>query len=208
MSAEETGEAPARLETRQDRAPAALLALALTLLVMLVSLTGCGGGERQDANAPSGTWQVAVEEWKFPKHQYLGTPVEFVVKVRNTDTREIPDLILTINGMKTRVKQQAAANDVRPIWMTTDVDYARVTPYNSALAESWNLGPLKAGEVATYSVELTPLRRGWHTVGYRLSPALFGDGKIVNGSDQSPAADTRSILIDPTPQFDEKIFKD
>lgn len=179
------------------------MALALTL-----ALGGCGGGERQDANAPSGTWKVSVLEWHFPKDQPLGTPQNFTIKVRNDDSKTIPQLILTIDGLKRVVYQPGAASDVRPNWLPKDVQYATVTPYNSPLALSYDLGALDPGAVRTYTINLSPLRRGTHKVGYRLAPALFGDNKIVNSSDGSDATATREVTINPTPVFDEKTFKD
>lgn len=188
------------------RKPAYVLAVALVALLG-IPLAGCGGGERQDANAPSGTWSVLVEEWKFPKRQFLGTPTDFVLKIRNTDTRDIPDLIVTIDGLRMKVDQVGAASEVRPIWLTKDVDYSNVTPYNSQLASSYDLGPLAAGDVKTYSVNLTPLRRGNHEVSYSLAGDLFGKAKITDENDE-PAADSRTIAIDPTPQFDDSFFDD
>lgn len=188
------------------RKPARALVVAL-LVAIAIPLAGCGGGEPQDANAPSGSWSVVVEEWKFPKRQFLGTPTDFVLKVRNTDTTAIPQLIVTVEGLRMRVKQVGAASEIRPIWLTSEVDYAQTTPYNSALASSFNLGPLEAGAVKTYRLDLTPLRRGTHEVGYKLAGDLFGKAEIVNGDDE-PAADTRTVAIDPTPQFDDKFFDD
>jgi hypothetical protein len=174
--------------------------------VVVFSIAGCGASQRQDADAKSGTWKVIVEEWKFPKTQYLGTPTSFEIRVRNVDSEAIPQLILTIAGLKTRVSQPGAASQVRPVWLTSEVNYAQSTPYNSPLASSFDLGPLDAGDVATYKVKLTPLRRGSHRVGYSLAGDLFGKAKIVNNEDDSPAAEMRTIAIDPTPQFDEKFF--
>ncbi|MGK2877182.1 MAG: hypothetical protein ACSLFF_01185 [Solirubrobacterales bacterium] len=171
-----------------------------------ISVAGCGSGEPQDKNAASGTWTVAVEEWKFPKRQFLGTPTDFVLKIRNTDTRPIPQLIATIEGLRMRVKQVGAASEIRPIWLTSEVNYAEVTPYNSALASSFNFGPLAPGATKTYTVTLSPLRRGRHEVGYRLAADLFSDAKVVNGADNTPAADTRTVAIDATPQFDDDFF--
>jgi hypothetical protein len=148
---------------------------------------------------------VLVEEWKFPKRQFLGTPTNFTLRVRNTDTRDIPQLIVTIDGLRTEVKQVGAASEVRPIWLTQEVDYANVTPYNSALASSYNLGTLAAGDVKTYTVKLTPLRRGNHKVSYALAGDLFGKAEIVD-PDDAPAEDSRTVAIDPTPQFDDKFF--
>lgn len=199
LTVEETG------RTHVGRAVRRLLTLA-AIVAATTLVAGCGG-QTQAADAPSGTWQVAVEEWEFPRHQYLGTPVDLTLRVRNTDTRTIPALIATVDGLRTRVFQPGAASEVRPIWMTSEVDWAHVTPYNSSLGESANLGELKPGDVATYVVQLTPLREGLHEVGYRLAPALFGDNKIVNGNDGETAEETRRVLIDPTPQFDESFYK-
>jgi hypothetical protein len=188
------------------RKPARALVVAL-LVAIAIPLAGCGSGERQDANAPNGSWSVVVEEWKFPKRQFLGTPTDFVLKIRNTDTTAIPQLIVTVEGLRMRVKQVGAASEIRPIWLTSEVNYAQTTPYNSALASSFNLGTLPAGAVKTYTLDLTPLRRGTHEVGYKLAGDLFGKAEIFDGNDQ-PAADTRTVAIDPTPQFDDKFFDD
>jgi hypothetical protein len=174
----------------------------------VLSLAGCGSGQRQDADAKGGSWKVIVEQWKFPKRQYLGTPTDFVLTVRNVDTEAIPQLIVTIAGLRTRVVQPSGASQIRPVWLTSDVDYAQFTAYNSALASSFNLGPLDAGAVKTYKVNLTPLRRGSHLVGYELAGDLYGKAKIYNSEDDSPAIATRRIAIDPTPQFDDKFFDD
>lgn len=181
--------------------------IALVALCMLVA-SGCGGGASQNSGAPEGTWKVTVVDWKFAKLQPLGTPEEFVIQVRNDDTRQIPSLILTVSGLKTVVYQPNAASDVRPIWLLKEADYAHFTPYNSPTSTSFNLGPLDAGDTATYAVTLTPLRRGSHEVGYRLAPALFGDNSIVNAADGSKAEATRTVVIDPTPVMDQSIFKD
>lgn len=188
---------------------APLRVFALALLVAAALLTaGCGGGQRQDANAPSGDFKATVLEWHFPKDQPLGTPQNFTIKVRNDDSKTIPHLIITISGLRRVVYQQGAASDVRPNWLPKDVQYATVTPYNSALDLSYDLGALDPGAVRTYTINLTPLRRGVHQVGYRLAPALFGDNKVVNAADGSEAAATREVTINPTPVFDENTFKD
>jgi hypothetical protein len=179
------------------------LALFASLLLAL-ALTGCGGTP-QDKDAPTGTWQASVTEWKFPKEQALGTPVEFVLKIRNDDTRTIPQLVVTIRGLKTRVQQPDAGSKIRPIWLPDEVNYADVTPYNAALASTYNLGSLAAGAIKTYRLPLTPLRRGEHEVGYTLAAGLYGGAKIES-EDGDPVAASRIVAIDPTPQFDQKFF--
>lgn len=201
LTVEETSEiSAARRGCRAGRA--VLLAFAITAALIL---SGCGGGETQDEDAVEGTWTVKVVNWKFPERQPLGRPVDFVLTVRNDDKKDIPQLILTIAGMKQFVEQKNAASATRPIWIPVDVSYSDVTPYNSALAQSYNLGPLASGDFKRYKLTLTPLRRGEHRIGYSLAGNLYGNARIVN-ADETPAASTRVIAIDPTPDFDESIF--
>lgn len=194
-------------QIRRVSRPAHQLVLALLCLLALV-LAGCGGDDRQDANAPSGDWNVTVVEWEFAKDQPLGTPQNFILKVRNEDDRTIPNLIATISGMRTKVYQPGAASEVRPIWLNRDVDYSQFTAYNSALDISFNLGTLKKGETGSFVVNLTPLRVGEHEVGYRLAPDLFGTGRIIDTATGEQAADNRMVTINPTPVFDETTFDD
>lgn len=195
------------MDTRAARtwARAGRATLLLAVVFSVLALTGCGGDERQDVDAPTGTWTVEVINWKFPERQPLGRPVNFVLTVRNDDQRDIPSLILTIAGMKQFVEQGNAATTTRPVWIPNEINYADVTPYNSALAQSFDLGPLPAGDFKRYVLPLTPLRRGEHRIGYSLNAGLYGDARIVN-ADETPAADTRIIAIDPTPDFDRSVF--
>lgn len=195
----------ARTRARAGRATLRRLLLLCATVLSLLVLAGCGGDERQDAEAPTGSWTVEIVKWSFPERQPLGRPVNFVLTIRNDDQRDIPSVILTIAGMKQFVEQGNAATNTRPVWLPNDVNYSDVTPYNSALAQSFNLGPLQAGRFKRYVLPLTPLRRGEHRIGYSLAPSLYGDAKIVK-ADGNPAADTRIVAIDPTPDFDRSVF--
>lgn len=149
---------------------------------------------------------MKISEWKFAKRQPLGKPVKFVLTVRNVDSRDIPQLTVTVRGLKQFVAQAGAATKTRPVWALDEVNYGSVTPYDSATASTFNLGVLRAGQEKRYVLPLTPVRRGSHRVGYALSGDLYGNAKIVN-EDNSPAANTRLVAIDPTPVFDESVFK-
>ena len=49
-----------------------------------LGVAGCGGGERQDADEPSGTYQVAVVEASSRPSSTWPQPERFVIAVRNT----------------------------------------------------------------------------------------------------------------------------
>ena len=105
-----------------------------------------------------------------------------------------------------QVKQVGAASEVRPIWLTSDVNYADVTPYNSALASSFNLGPLAPARPRPTPSRSRRCAAAATKSATRWPADLFGDAKIVNGDDNTPAADTRTVAIDPTPQFDDELL--
>ena len=66
--------------------------------VAAVTVAGCGGGKRQDADEPSGTFQVDVVNASFPAKQHLAKSERFVIAVRNTGSRAVPDLAVTVFG--------------------------------------------------------------------------------------------------------------
>lgn len=181
------------------------VAAALALVIAAAFAVGGCGGERGDANDSHATYKVKVVSWRFPKNQPLGKPQKFILLVRNVDTQDIPQLALTIRGLNLFVKQEGTAVKTRPVWIPNDVNYADVTPNSTATGSTFSLGKLPAGAFHRYVLPLTPIRRGTHTINYSLAGNLSGDAK-VQLEDGNPAADTRSILIDPTPVFDESVF--
>lgn len=179
---------------------------AVVATIAAFAFAGCGeSGERQDANTPDGQWKVAVEKWEFPKRQPLGRPVTMKIVVRNIDTEEIPSVVFTIGGIREPVKQQDSATRTRPVWIINETRGGDQTPYNSLTKSSYKTGPLASGDVRTFELPLTPLRRGEHVVSYTLNASLFKGGQLKT-VDGDPAAGSRTIAIDPTPDFDESVF--
>lgn len=179
---------------------------AVAVLLTTFAIAGCGsGGERQDANAQTGTWKVAVEQWEFPAVQPLGRPVTMKLVIRNIDTRDIPTVVVSIGGLREPVQQQGSATRTRPIWIVNEVREGDQTPYNSLTKTSYDTGALEPGEVRTFELPLTPLRRGEHVVSYTLAAGLFGGAKLET-VDGDPAAGSRTVAIDPNPDFDESAF--
>jgi hypothetical protein len=64
--------------------------------LLAVTAASCGGGERQDADEPSGDFPVAITDASFPSKQNLVENSNLTLTVRNTGDEQIPDLAITI----------------------------------------------------------------------------------------------------------------
>src|SRR3954454_13828202 len=72
-------------------------ATALGVLVAF-GVAGCGGGERQDKNEPSGTFDVRVTDASFPSAQHIADQSRMRIAVRNTGSKAIPNVAVTVKG--------------------------------------------------------------------------------------------------------------
>ena len=82
-----------------------------------VAVGGCGGGQRQDADEPSGTFQVAVLKASFPAKQHLAQPERFVITVRNTGSQPVPNVAVTVSSFAARSEQAGLADPERAVWI-------------------------------------------------------------------------------------------
>lgn len=157
---------------------AALMAFAARLAALsfagALALAGCGGGgERQDADEPSGTWTVDVVEADFPQQQRLARQEELVIRVRNREERPIPNVAVTVEGLTDRSEQPGLADPSRPVWIIDEGPLGGITAYTN----TWALGRIPAGESKTFRWRVTPVEPGEHEVSYRISAGLDGKAK-------------------------------
>jgi hypothetical protein len=142
-------------------------------------VAGCGGGKRQDAAEPSGTFKVDVVKASFPSSQRLAEPSQLRVTVRNADSRTIPNVAVTVSsddpknpggGFVTRSDQAGLADPNKPIWIVDRGPRGGDTAYVS----TWALGPLPAGQSRSFVWHVTAVQSGTHTVRYRVAAGLNG----------------------------------
>jgi hypothetical protein len=161
---------------------------ALALAVLAALAAGCGGGARQDADEPSGTFRVQVVRASFPARQQIAQSVRLRLRVRNADRRDLRNVAVTV---QTRAPAGAApvafgqgagpgsdlASSARPVWI---LDKGPVGG-DTADARTWDAGRLRAGEARTLEWHLVAVKAGTYTVSYRVFPGLHGNAKPAPG---------------------------
>jgi hypothetical protein len=153
---------------------------ALATSVVALAVAGCGGGERQDKNEPSGTFSLNVVKAAFPSSQSLAKQEALTIAVKNTDTRAIPDLAVTVDSFSTRSQEPGLADPNRPVWIVDEGPIGGTTAYTN----TWALGRLAPGATRTFIWKVTAIQAGTHTVKYRVAAGLNGKARAkVNGRD-------------------------
>lgn len=185
-------------------------ATSVAAIVAAGLVAGCGGDERQDANEPSGTFQVDVVKASFPKQQRLANSAVMKVVVRNSGDETIPNVAVTITsddgahggaGFTTRSTAPDLADPTRQLWIVDQGPRGGDTAYVS----TWALGPLAKGDTKTFEWHVTPVVAGSHMLRWHVAAGLNGkavartkDGKDPVGTfpvnvSQKPA----EVTVDP-----------
>lgn len=152
------------------------------LLVGALALAGCGDDERQDAREPSGAFPVDVEDASFPRRQRLAQQEAFRLRVRNTGSRAVPNLAVTLDSFSAASEQAGLAAARRPVWVVDEPPPGGGTAYT----DTWALGRLAAGQARTFTWRVTATQAGTHTVRYRVAAGLNGRARAVLEGDRAP----------------------
>jgi hypothetical protein len=152
-------------------------------LLAAVAVAGCGGGERQDANEPSGSFRVAVVRASFPAKQRLAKPERLVIAVRNTGTKTVPNLAVTVNSFASRSDQAGLADPERAVWIVDDGPRGGDTAY----VGTWALGRLEPGQTRRFVWRVTAIQPGTHTVKWQVAAGLNGKAKATLADNSAPA---------------------
>ncbi len=186
------------------RAVSALRVIPL-LIAAAVALSGCGGGESQDANEPEGSYRLEVADAAFPAKQGIAEQTTMRIRVRNPGRRTVPNVAVTVEtkgasadagvtafGQKADDSRLADAN--RPIWILDQEPVGGTSAY----ANTWSLGPLKGGRTKSFEWKLTAVEPGSYTLDYRVAPGLDGKARLAAGS---KARGSFAVIVrdDPVP---------
>jgi hypothetical protein len=174
------------------------------LIAALVAVSGCGA-ESQDANETEGTYRLEVAAASFPAEQRIAEATKMRIRVRNPEQRTIPNVAVTVEtkganagdgvtafGQKSDDARLADAS--RPIWILDEEPKGGTSAY----ANTWSLGPLKAGQTKTFEWKLTAVEPGRYSLAYRVAPGLDGKARLAAGS-KARGTFTVQVADEPVP---------
>lgn len=176
---------------------------AVACMLVALALPACGGGERQDADERSGTYDVDITEASFPTGQSISERTTMRIRVQNTGTKTVPNVAMTV---KTRPKKPGGApaafgqtiddprlaDPERPVWIVDKGPEGG----DSAYTNTWALGRLAPNQSKTFTWSVTPVEPGRYTIDYEVAPGLDGKAKLASGSKGSGSF---RVEIDDTP---------
>jgi hypothetical protein len=172
--------------------------------------SGCGGGTRQDAQEPSGSFEMKVLRARFPARQAVARPAALELQIRNTGAHSVPNVAVTLDSFYYTEHFPELAANKRPVWVVERGPGAIATPPvesqevslpgggQTAYVNTWALGPLASGKTQTFRWLVVPVKPGAHTVNFTVAAGLAGRAKVALGS-AGPAAGRLSVEIAPAP---------
>jgi hypothetical protein len=178
--------------------------------VCLLALAGCGGGQRQDENGPSGNFPVEVVKASFPEKQRLAKSSDLVLTVRNAGRETIPDIAMTVNGFDKRSSNPDLADPERPVFAINGVHVtiagfpeakdASPRGCDTAYVNTWACGPLKPNQMKTFKWSVTAVKAGNYRIQWRVAAGLNGKAKAVaEGGGPAPSGQFAGTISDKAP---------
>jgi hypothetical protein len=186
-------------------------------------IAGCGGGQNQAANEPSGKFPVTVGAASFPSSQRISQHTHLVIAVHNSGSKPIPNVAVTICNVTcaypapkgegsssaafaSDISQSYLANSSRPLWVIDRApgacgyscanggQGAAVTAY----ANTWALGRLAPGHTARFDWAVTAVSAGKHVIAWEVAAGLNGNAKAVLRNGSAPHG-TFSVNVSTAP---------
>jgi hypothetical protein len=166
------------------------------LATLAFTLGACGGGEMQDENEPTGQFKVDVVSATFPGRQHLAQAANLRIEIQNRDSREIPNLAVTVDGFGQRRDDATLADPERPVWILNK------PPHNSntAFTNTWAVGPVPAGATRILNWNVTAVRAGTYSVRYRVAAGADGKAVAEAADGSGPAKGSFVARVSPTPR--------
>jgi len=172
---------------------------------------GCGQ-MRQDAQEPSGTFKLDVVQASFPASQRIGQAATLRIDVRNVGKQEAPDVAVTVDSFSQPSGQPNLASSQRPVWIVDQGPGPHSTPpiegpagnYQggavTAYTNTWALGPLAAGQTATFTWKVTPAKAGTHMIRYTVAAGLNGKARARRPGGRGAPRGRFTVVVSTMPR--------
>jgi hypothetical protein len=176
----------------------------LAAAIFALGVVGCGG-DRQDKDEPEGTFRLEVVDASFPARQSIAEAVTMKIRVRNPDSKDVPNVAVTVETKGATPDAGAVAfaqsrsdprlaDPNRPVWVLDEEPGGGTSAYSN----TWTLGKLPAGEEKTFEWRVTAAEAGKYELTYRVAPGLDGKAKLADGSKADGSFDV-TIQDEPVP---------
>jgi hypothetical protein len=166
----------------------------LVCCLLGVLASGCGGGQRQDADEPAGTFEVQVVIASFPEDQSISQSAPMRIVVRNAGKQTIPDLAISLSGLSDRNPAPGLADPQQPLWIVEQQPTAAAT----ADGFTWGMGAVPPGATSEFELSLNPAVPGTHEVKWTVAAGLNGKAMARSSSGARPAG-TFTVRVSDEP---------
>jgi hypothetical protein len=202
-------------ESRRTRLRRAGAGLVVGSVCLTFAACGGGGGERQDADEPSGKFPVDIAKAQFPTRQRLAETSYLRLAVKNTGQKTIPALAVTISiagnqgedsirPFSIRSAQPGLAVPDRPVWILENgwpkyAGSSEPAGAQTANEKTFDFGALKKGKTVDALWKVTAVKAGDYKLTYQVDAGLNGKAKAVT-ADGKPAGSFVVQISDVPPQ--------
>jgi hypothetical protein len=172
---------------------------------------GCGGGDRQDAEEKSASYDVEIVDASFPTRQRLAETSNLRITVRNNEASEtVPNVAVVLKGLSRRSQNPNLSDPYRPVFVIDGrpaeiggyAEVKLVAPQGgqTALVDTWTLGPLKPGAKKTFRWRVVAVKSGPFEVSYSVAAGLGGNAKAVTTGGTAPQGAFKGTITSAPPE--------
>lgn len=160
---------------------------------------------------------MKVVRASFPSAQSIARPTKLELLVRNTGTRTVPAVAVTIDSFEYASDYPNLADDKRPIWAIEQGPGTIADPpveteevslsggAETAYVNTWAMGSLAPGRTRDFTWRVVPVKSGSYTVRYTVAAGLSGKAKAVadarSSGESSPVQGQFTVDVAPAPRL-------
>lgn len=202
------------------RGPGAGIAIGIAAVALATGLASCGGGQRQDATGPSGSFPVQVTKAKFANHQKLADSNYLQLAIQNAGSQTVPNLTVTINtvaegqpnlkspsystgsgqgSFNIRVDEPHLAFPYRPVWILEE-DYPKVVKPGEPLKALAKTPTSGAASAATDTFQFGAVKPNeTKDIAWRVTPVRTGTFTVRYEVSASLTGKAKAVTPDGSP---------